>query len=699
MRSRMSSVALSTSAGAVALAAFIALPRLPAGAPTVTFAQEQGQGGGRGGGGGGAARGAQAVARDQAPAVGTGRISGTVVLGGAGTPVRRARVNLTGGDLRGSRSAITDDQGGFIFEALPPGRFNLAVSKPGYVNMTYGAKRPGRPGTPIQLAEGQRMEKISIEIPRGGVLTGVVVDEHGEPSPGTTVRALRFQMQTGEKTLQQAGQDQTDDRGVYRIFQLQPGEYMVSAAPRNMNLGDIRQVLSAQIDALAAEASAEGLGRRGGGGGFRIGGAGTEFGGRGGRGGVILEQLEAQLAQVEDEQALTYAPVYFPGTPSPSSAVTVALGVSEERSGVDFQLQLVPTARVSGTVTSTMGPLPQGTQVALIPADRAGLANIPGQPNSTARVNQEGRFTFQNVTPGQYTLHARGTVREAVPETPVAQGRAGRAGGDGGGGRGGRGGAIAQVLWAAADVTVGGKEVSGIVLNLQSGMTVTGRIEFQGAALPPLMDLQRIRVALVTRGQQLFEGGPTPPAEVDASGNFKITGVVPGRYVVSGSIPAAARGNQPAARGISTPGGGSWALKSVMIAGRDTLDFPIEIGPNQNITGASVLFTDQSQSLSGTIQDAAGRPTADFTIILYPSNNQYWVPLSRRIASARPGTDGRFNFGSIPPGEYRITAVTDVEPGEWYDPAFLSQLLPVSIPVAVGEGEKKVQDIRLAGGL
>jgi protocatechuate 3,4-dioxygenase beta subunit len=694
MRSRISSVALSAAAGAVALVAFTALPESPAGARTVTFAQEQGQGGGRGGGG--AARGTQAPARDRAPAVGTGRISGTVMLGGAGTPVRRARVNLTGGDLRGSRSAITDEQGGFVFEALPPGRFNLAVSKPGYVTMTYGAKRPGRPGTPIQLAEGQRMEKVTIEIPRGGVLTGVVVDEHGEPSPGTTVRALRFQMQTGEKTLQQAGQDQTDDRGVYRIFQLQPGEYMVSAAPRNMNLSDIRQVLSAQINALAAEASAEGVGLRGGGG-FRIGGAGTEFGGRGGRGGAILEQLQEQLAQVEGEQAQTYAPVYFPGTPSPSSAVTVTLGVSEERSGVDFQLQLVPTARVSGTVTSTMGPLPQGTQVALIPADRAGLPSIPGQPSSTARVNQEGRFTFQNVTPGQYTLHARGTVREAVPETPVAQGRAGRAGG-GGGGRGGRG-AIAQVLWAAADVTVSGEEVSGIVLNLQSGMTVSGRIEFQGAALPPLMDLQRVRVTLVTRGQQLFEGGPTPPAEVDASGNFTITGVVPGRYVLSGSIPAGARGNQPAARGVPTPGGGSWVLRSVMIAGRDALDFPIEIGPNQNITGASVLFTDQTQSLSGTIQDATGRPTADFTIILYPSNNQYWVPQSRRIASARPGTDGRFNFGSIPPGEYRITAVTDVEPGEWYDPAFLSQLLPVSIPVAVAEGEKKVQDIRLAGGM
>jgi hypothetical protein len=111
-----------------------------------------------------------------------------------------------------------------------------------------------------------------------------------------------------------------------------------------------------------------------------------------------------------------------------------------------------------------------------------------------------------------------------------------------------------------------------------------------------------------------------------------------------------------------------------------------------------VVFTDRAQSLAGTFQDVTGTPTSDFTIILFPAQNQYWMPLSRRIASARPGTDGRFSFGSIPAGDYRLTAVTDVEPGEWYDPAFLSQLLPVSIPVTVSEGERKVQDIRLAGG-
>jgi protocatechuate 3,4-dioxygenase beta subunit len=216
------------------------------------------------------------------------------------------------------------------------------------------------------------------------------------------------------------------------------------------------------------------------------------------------------------------------------------------------------------------------------------------------------------------------------------------------------------------------------------------------------MELDRVRVALVARGQQPFESGPLPPAEVDATGQFKINGVVPGRYVFSGSVPTgAARGNaQPTGLGAAGPaGGGAWMLRSAVIGGRDALDFPIEIGPNQNVSGASVIFTDRRQSLSGTIQDAAGRPTSDFTIILFPAQNQYWMPLSRRIASARPGTDGRFSFASIPPGDYRLTAVTDVEPGEWYDPAFLSQLQQVSIPVTVGEGEGKVQDIRVAGGM
>jgi hypothetical protein len=128
------------------------------------------------------------------------------------------------------------------------------------------------------------------------------------------------------------------------------------------------------------------------------------------------------------------------------------------------------------------------------------------------------------------------------------------------------------------------------------------------------------------------------------------------------------------------------------------LDFPLDVAPSQDVSGVLLTFTDKSQELTGTIQDTSGRPTADYTIIVFPSDKRFWLPQARRIASTRPGTDGRFTFRSLPAGDYRLTAVTDVEPGEWYDPDFLAQLVGASIPILINEGDRKTQDIRLAGG-
>ena len=44
-----------------------------------------------------------------------------------------------------------------------------------------------------------------------------------------------------------------------------------------------------------------------------------------------------------------------------------------------------------------------------------------------------------------------------------------------------------------------------------------------------------------------------------------------------------------------------------------------------------------------------------------------------------------------------MTAVTDVEQGEWFNPDFLAQLASGSIPITLAEGEKKTQNIRLGG--
>ena len=66
-------------------------------------------------------------------------------------------------------------------------------------------------------------------MPRGSVLTGPLWDEDGEPMARVLVLASRYVYRQGERRIDPAGTDQTDDRGQFRVFDLEPGDYFVSA--------------------------------------------------------------------------------------------------------------------------------------------------------------------------------------------------------------------------------------------------------------------------------------------------------------------------------------------------------------------------------------------------------------------------------------------------------------------------------------
>lgn len=646
--------------------------------------QGQGQAQGRGGQQGQGQQGQQGQGRQGQPArdtaaqpqpTGTGGIAGSVVSGDGGRPVRRARVTLTGGDLRASKSAVTDDQGGFAFTDLPAGRFSLSASKPGFVNAIYGQKKPGRPGTPIQLLEAQKLTNLKMPLPKGGVLTGVVLDENGEPTPGTQVTAFRYEMRTGEKRLTSVGNDQTDDRGMYRIYGLLPGDYVVRATPRNQlnNLMQAVQDVAQSLTGRGVAGGGAGGGRGAGGGMAALGGGGLQqlLGGRGG--GQAAQALQGIVNGLNgpDDASVGYAPVYFPGTTTSASASTIALGISEEHQGLDFQLQLVNTATVSGNVMSPDGDT-SGVFLTLVNETEQAF----GGGTNTARVQQDGTFTFTNVAPGQYVLQARG----------------GRGGGRGGGG-GRRGGAIGaaaggaagaqpappEMLWGQSQITVDGRAVTGISVSLQPGMKVNGRLMFEGGAAPT--DLTRVRVALSPSGSGNGVAlAQNAPAQLDASGHFSIAGVAPGRYTVrvQGQVP-------------------TFTLKSAVTGGRDALDFPLEVKPNEDIADITMTMTTKTQELNGTLTDGQNQPATDYSVIVFSVEQQYWTPQSRRIVSVRPGTDGKFTVRTLPPGDYMMAAVTDVEPGSWFDPEFLQQLRMAAVRVTLGEGDKKTQDLRIGG--
>ena len=125
---------------------------------------------------------------------------------------------------------------------------------------------------------------------------------------------------------------------------------------------------------------------------------------------------------------MNYAPIFHPGATDIGAAAPIALGVSEERAGVDVTIQLVPTATVSGTISSPSGALPQSLSVRLVPAGPqtemlagAGLRGLSAQPRPRWHVS-----CSPGVAPG--CVHGQsdrrtGGGRGAAPNTPTAVGR------------------------------------------------------------------------------------------------------------------------------------------------------------------------------------------------------------------------------------------------------------------------------------
>jgi hypothetical protein len=247
-------------------------------------------------------------------------------------------------------------------------------------------------------------------------------------------------------------------------------------------------------------------------------------------------------------------------------------------------------------------------------------------------------------------------------------------------------------LWAETTIAVSGEDLEGVTLVLQPGMTVSGRLQFDGSGQTLPEDLGAVRVALSPPPSSGVSFG-IPPAQVNADGTFAFEGVAPGSYLVSASGPGMTPVTGP---GRPAP---AWVLNSVLSGGRDVTDTPLEIGANQNVADLVVTFTDRVTELSGRLLDGAGRPAPEYYVLVFGANPQHWRQGSRWLRPpTRPGSDGRFSLAGLPPGDYYLAALPEFEQSEWHTPAFLQEVVPGAIRLSLAEGEQKVQDIRLAGG-
>jgi protocatechuate 3,4-dioxygenase beta subunit len=586
----------------------------------------------------------QQPARDAPPAQPAGRaiVSGTVLLGPAGNdPSRRTRVTLNTTDRSiAGRTATTDDEGRFTFQNVPAGRFTLQAARPGYLTASYGARRPARPGTAVVVTDGAQVEDLTLRLIKGGVITGTVLDANGQPAAGVPISVLRYIYRelTGELALSTetiGSSTTTDDRGAYRAWGLTPGNYLVMARPQ-LGSGGRSGVSDFQPLTTNDVARAIATARE-----------------RATGGGPPATPPAARV---------NYAPVFFPGTPDVSQASMVTLKEPEERTGIDMAIRLFRTARIEATLRMADGSaLPASVPVSLTPGGAQGdlLGSRGAGRIQSATADAQGKVLFASVSPGTYTVMAntarpggRGTI--APPSTTTA-------------------------VWAMTEVTIDGTDVT-LQLSLQPAMKGSGRLVFQGTSEPP-KNLTAARIALVPPGAGGSLSAGPQGGQVSADGTFTFANVTPGSYriVVVGSIGASAAG---------------WSVQSATVNGRDGWDQWAHIEPGENAE-IRITYTDRPTEIAGTLRDAGGQPLPEHFIVVFPADKSRWIPGTKRIGVVRPGTDGLFSVTGLPAGNYLLVALSDVEPGEWNDPAFLETLAPNGIRISLGEGERKRQDLQI----
>jgi len=227
----------------------------------------------------------------RAPAPGTSAvIVGRVIDANTMAPIRRAQITASNDER--FIDAITDDDGRFELSNLTAGAWDVTVEKGGYFPWHIGQRRPFEIPPRVKLSSRQRLD-VDIPLSRGGVISGRVFDETGEPLAGLQVKVYRARMSQGYRRLESVGiADRTDDTGAYRIYGLPPGDYYVTASLR--------------------------------------------------------------MAPADSIIETTYAPTYYPGTGDLGEAQRIRVGLNTETTAI-FPLLSTRHVRVAGTLLTSTG--------------------------------------------------------------------------------------------------------------------------------------------------------------------------------------------------------------------------------------------------------------------------------------------------------------------------------------------------------
>lgn len=293
-------------------------------------------------------------------------VSGRVTIGGksaAGITVV-ATVSNSPVDNHTVAKTETDDEGNYRLTGLAAGRFTITPLARAFVVAVSDSYK--QPGQTVNIAENESIGKIDFALVRGGVITGRITDLEGRPIIGERVNIVA-KGDAGESrpvSIFSGRKNQTDDRGVYRIYGLSPGSYKVS---------------------IGQSAS-------GGGGGVNILGMGGS----------------------------QYARTFYPGVTDESRATTIEINEGTEATNIDITPGKSDRGfSVSGRVIDADSGKPMASAFIGYSPVNAVSQQLGGMSFSGQQTDANGKFRLEGIQPGHYAAFMMGMGQDNSYSDPA----------------------------------------------------------------------------------------------------------------------------------------------------------------------------------------------------------------------------------------------------------------------------------------
>ena len=389
-------------------------------------------------------------------------------------------VALRNVDDASTQQTVTDRGGRFTFKDLIDGRYAIHATKPGHVGRNYGARARNKPGVILAVRNGGSIVGLDLELSRGSAISGRITDQSGAPIAGIEVSAIERIASEPQSRWSRAAVGVSDDRGMYRLYGLGDGEYVVGVLRPRVTPG----VTSRTPPARPANP---------------------------------FSTPSPGPANTSPRPGWEYSPVFFPGTPDVSAATAISIRGQTDRSDLNLMLQSIPAAEIQGRLSAPPTLAMKNVRVILTTATDSVLPVLGYPLTRTAAVSPNGHFVFSGVPQGTFRLLA--TTSDTSARGGPSSDRPDRLPRD----------------WSALTAFEVGNDrlVTLDVLRMVTGSALTGRVSVE-ALNGELIDLGRVAVQLHLDGSRPpFD---LPPVRARADGLFTITGVLPGRYTMTASI-------------------------------------------------------------------------------------------------------------------------------------------------------------------